>query len=60
MGRPPQKKTSFLLSRPATSPSHLTEAGDDRNLDQTMGVQLPPGAPFMCLPEAPATSSVVA
>ena len=34
----PQKKTSFLLSRPAASTPRLPEAGDDRNLDQTMGV----------------------
>jgi len=41
------------MSRPAASPSHLAEVGDDRNLDQTMGVSPPPGAPFVCLAEAP-------
>ena len=33
-----QTKHSFIQSRAAASPSHLAEAGDDRNLDQTMGV----------------------
>ena len=32
------RTNEFLTSRPAASPSHLPEAGDDRNLDQTMGV----------------------
>ena len=47
-GRHSSEETRFLTSRPAASTPHLPEAGDDRNLDQTMGA--PPGSPLYVPP----------
>ena len=51
IGRGSSEQTRFLVSR--TAASRLAEAGDDRNLDRTMGVSPPPGARCVCLAEAP-------
>ena len=59
MGRPPQKKQVFCEPPRDIAVPPLRGRGRPQ-LRSDDGCLAPPGSPFMCLPEAPAASSVVA